>query len=614
MNTHSTTFGGHQGILLATAIILTTLGGTVTAGPPDRSQGNWAEGRILVKGTPGLSDERLARILEHQGGRSQAKIAGIGVHLVQVPAHAEERVVAALARNPHVQFAELDMLLPPVEFIPNDPRYKDQWHLPKIGTPIAWDSVSGDGITIAILDTGVDPNHYDLATKLLPGYNAADGGTDWSDIHGHGTAVAGVAGAIANNGAGVASVAWGSPLLPIRVTNSSDGYAYFSDIARGVTWAADNGARVANISYGATPSSAISSAARYMKSKGGLVVVSAGNTGTDLGYNDNPDLISVSATNSSDAITSWSSYGNFIDVAAPGANIVTTRMNNGIGGWNGTSFSSPVTAGVVALIMSANPHLSPAEVEDILKTSATDLGPAGWDNQYGHGRVDAAAAVQMALSMTAPPIDNTPPSVGFTLADGSRVADLVTIAVNASDDVGVAAVELFVNGQRLGTDTTAPYQFSWDTTAHPNGNVTLEARAQDTAGNLASVTITVLVDNPEVAEIVDTEAPLVKVVSPADGATVSGMVYISVAATDNVGVALLACYVNGKLLAVKNDAQSMRCKWNTRRLPNGLYSLGARAEDAAGNVATDTISVRIGADTTTAASSEKPGKGNGRNQ
>src|SRR5690606_17899218 len=118
-----------------------------------------------------------------------------------------------------------------------------------------------------------------------------------------------------------------------------------------------------NISYGATPSSTISSAARYMKSKGGLVVVSAGNTGMDPGFGDNPDLISVSATNSSDATTSWSSYGNFIDVAAPGASIVTTKMNNAIGSWNGTSFSSPATAGVVALIMSANPHLTPSEVE-----------------------------------------------------------------------------------------------------------------------------------------------------------------------------------------------------------------------------------------------------------
>jgi subtilisin family serine protease len=611
---HTGSFRHHlafrHAMLLSAAITLATLGGIAAANPAGQEPGNWAEGRILVEGAPGLSDARLASILARQGGQSQAKIPGIGVHIVQVPAHAEERMIEALARNPHVQFAELDMLLPPVEFIPNDPRYKDQWHLPKIGTPSAWDSVSGYGITIAILDTGVDPNHYDLAAKLLPGYNAADGGTDWSDINGHGTAVAGTAAAIANNDAGVASVAWGSPLLPIRVTNSSDGYAYFSDIARGVTWAADNGARVANISYGATPSSAISSAARYMKGKGGLVVVSAGNTGTDLGDNDNPDLISVSATNSTDAITSWSSYGNFVDVAAPGANIVTTKMNNGTGGWNGTSFSSPVTAGVVALIMSANPHLSPAEVEDILKTSALDLGPAGWDNKFGHGRVDAAAAVQMALSVSTPPVDDTAPGVAFALADGSLVTDLVSLAVDATDDVGVTAVELFVNGQRLGIDTQAPYQFSWDTTAHPNGDVTLEARAHDAAGNTGSATIRVGVDNPDVVEIVDTQVPVVRILSPADGATVSGNVTISLAASDNVGVALLTCYVNGTLLSLSNDVDSLNCRWNTRKLANGLYSVEGRAQDAAGNLSTSAISVRIGADSTDDSSTSNPGKGN----
>jgi thermitase len=582
---------------VAASITFSTLSGPASAAPPEQNQGKWAEGRILVKGVPGLSEERMAQILERQGGVSEAKIHGIGVHMVRVPAHAEERMVAALARNPHVQFAELDMLVSPGEFTPADPRYKDQWHLPKMGGPSAWDSVSGDGITIAILDTGVDPNHYDLANKLLPGYNAVDGGSDWSDIHGHGTAVAGVAGAIANNDAGVASVAWGAALLPIRVTNRSDGYAYFSDIARGLTWAADQGARVANISYGATPSSTISSAAHYMKSKGGLVVVAAGNTGTDLGYEDNPDLISVSATNSSDAITSWSSYGNYIDVAAPGAGIVTTKMDNAIGSWNGTSFSSPATAGVVALIMSANPYLTPSEVESILESSALDLGASGWDNKFGHGRVDAASAVQLALATASPPVDDTAPSVSFELANDSLVADLVTISVHATDDTEVSAVELFVDGKLLGTDTTAPYQFSWDTTEHPNGTITLEARAHDAAGNTATATLTVVVDNEDTQDNLDpnadTEAPAVWFLTPSDGDTVSGGVVIEINASDNVGVTMLACYANGTLLSTRSDSWRLRCRWNTRNTPDGVYDIEAHGEDAAGNKTVQTISVRL---------------------
>ncbi|MCA1791178.1 MAG: hypothetical protein LC667_15400, partial [Thioalkalivibrio sp.] len=127
-----------QALFVAVSIIFSTLCGPVSAAPPEQNRGKWAEGRILVKGVPGLSDKRMAQILERQGGVRQAKIHSIGVHMVRVPAHAEERMVAALARNPHVQFAELDMLVPPGEFIPMDPRYKDQWHLPKMGAPNAW--------------------------------------------------------------------------------------------------------------------------------------------------------------------------------------------------------------------------------------------------------------------------------------------------------------------------------------------------------------------------------------------------------------------------------------------------------------------------------------------
>ncbi|MCA1806073.1 MAG: hypothetical protein LC646_12265, partial [Xanthomonadaceae bacterium] len=229
---------------------------------------------------------------------------------------------------------------------------------------------------------------------------------------------------------------------------------------------------------------------------------------------------------------------------------------------------------------------------------ALDLGPAGWDNKFGHGRVDAATAVQLALAAASPPVDETAPNVGFALANGSLVADLTTISVNAKDDMEISAVELFVNGKRLGTDTTAPYEFSWDTTDHPNGNVTLEAHAHDAAGNTGTATITVVVDNEDTQDNqdpnADTEAPAVWFVTPSDGDTVSGGVVMEINASDNVGVTMLACYANGSLLSTRSDSWRLRCRWNTRNVPDGLYNLEAHGEDAAGNKTVQTISVRLG--------------------
>jgi hypothetical protein len=240
-----------------------------------------------------------------------------------------------------------------------------------------------------------------------------------------------------------------------------------------------------------------------MRNRGGVVLNSAGNSNTDLGYNDNPYIIHVAATTSSDAKASFSNYGNVIDIAAPGSSIHTTTTGGGYTSSSGTSHASPVAAGVVALIMAANPRLSPDEVEAILEESADDLGSNGWDKYFGHGRVNAAAAVQLATGGTA--ADVSPPSVSITSpVAGSTVGGTVPVDVSATDNVGVQRVELRANGVRVGTDYTRPYTFVWDGTGQPSGTaVTLTAYGYDAAGNIGEDSITVTLS------IADTTPPVV---------------------------------------------------------------------------------------------------------
>lgn len=550
----------------------------------------WKQGQILVKPKAGLPEGEFDRILQRKDTQARTKwrTGNRALHVVAVSPESEEALVRALSQDPNIEFAELDMAVPLSATTPNDTRYSYQWHLPKIQAPASWDSSKADNIVIAVLDTGVDAAHPDLSGKLLPGWNAADGGYDTSDIHGHGTAVAGTAAAHTNNANGVAGVAWNAAILPVRITNSSDGYAYWSDIARGLTWAADQGADVANISYGVSNSATVANAAQYMRSKGGVVVVAGGNDGVDPGYANSPHMITVSATDSSDAKASWSNYGALIDVAAPGVSIQTTSRGGSYANWSGTSFASPVTAGVVAEIMGANPTLSADQVEQILENSADkiagDIHP-----YYGHGRVNAAAAVAMALSNTTVTVDSEAPSVNiFSPGSGNSVSGLVRVDVNASDDVGVTEVSLYANGQLIGTDGTVPYQFSWDSKQVADGAVTLSARAVDAQGNEGvSMNVGVTVKNQATADMM---APTVTITRPADGSRVAGTVAVGVSATDDVSVAKLQFYIDGKLVSAASGA-TLSYNWNTRKAKYGAHKLEALATDGTGKSTRKAITV-----------------------
>ncbi len=546
----------------------------------------FAAGHILVAKNPASPDGDFLAAVSAQQGKSLGKLKGLDVHVVDVPAGNEQAMIAKLERNPHVRFAELDTLVEP-STTPGDPGYPSEWHLPRINGPAAWDMSVGSGITIAILDTGVDGAHPDLAARLVPGWNFYDNNGNTSDVYGHGTSVAGVAAAAMNNGIGVVGVAGNANIMPVRISDPS-GYALWSTVAQGLTWAADRGARVANISYAVAGSNTVISAANYFRSKGGVVAVSAGNTGAAASTSPTNSMFVVAATDANDLRAGFSTYGDVVNIAAPGVSIYTTANGGSYRYASGTSFSSPIVAGAAALVLSLRPDYTPAQVDAALKVTAVDLGSPGADIYFGAGRVDAAAAVLHAAAPVSG--DSSPPSVAITSPTGGSAAGTVSVAVSASDDVGVTRVELRVNGSIVASGNNSPFQFAWNSAALPDGTATLTAAAYDAAGNSAlSPAVAVNVAN----KATDTTAPSLSILSPSNGATLKGSVTISTSVSDNSGTAGIVqrLYIDGVLKATVTGKSSMNSKWNTRTAPPGTHTVAVTATDAAGNSTTKQIQV-----------------------
>lgn len=490
---------------LVLAMMCITLTGSMGfAGPGKRSPD---KKRILVHYRAGMVNSEMNRIVQRHRGRIIRHLRGINVRVVEI-SHDENvaAVIENLSRDPFVKFVEEDRLLPPEEISANDPYYDKAWHLGKIEAPSAWEISMGEGVVVAILDTGVDEDHPDLFGQTVPGWNIYDDDDDTSDVYGHGTRVAGTVAAASDNGIGVTSIAWDTLIMPVRISRP-DGYASTSDIVEGIIWAADHGAQVANISYDVSGSLTVENAAAYMRERGGVVVVAAGNSGIYRSIAPSPALISVGATDKHDIRASFSAYGEYLDLVAPGAHIYSTRLGDGCSSASGTSMSCPVVAGVVALMMSVNPLLNPAQVDTILTETTDDLGDGGWDIYYGAGRVNAAEAVLAAWESSNEDIEA--PTVTITSPAGGTVSGVVPIDVSATDDVGVTRVELYINGELVGTETSEPFAFSWDSTTIPDGTVTLVAYAYDGAENegiSSPVTLDVQNElNPEICGDLDAD-------------------------------------------------------------------------------------------------------------
>lgn len=362
----------------------------------------FVKGHILVKFKDGVSDDRINSLLAAKKARKNHTISSIGLHVIDLsPNVDEQQTVSELRAETEVEYAEVDQILSHQSVTPNDTYYPYERYLPQIQAPNAWSITTGsNGITIALIDTGVYPFHPDLRLKLVAGWNIFDNNSSTTDVTGQGTWAAGV-NATSNNGGGVAGVCWGCMLMPVRVSDTT-GKATVANIASGITWAADHGAKIANLGYAATDSSAVSSAAQYLWNKGGITVAPSGNQATFDSSPDNPYILTVGATDaytSTNAIWYYSNTGNNIDLVAPDTTFYTTLNGGSYGADNsGTCVSAAMVSGVAALVWSVNPSLTPSQLTTVLEQSATDLGSAGWDSTYGWGLVNAYKAVTMATS------------------------------------------------------------------------------------------------------------------------------------------------------------------------------------------------------------------------
>jgi YVTN family beta-propeller protein len=353
----------------------------------------------------GVADEALSPLFI--SGQS-------ALYRLAVPSGEEESSAARLASRSDVLFAEPDYLYYVTETIPNDPLYsRYQWSLPHIRANLGWDRTIGSTqVVIGVVDTGVDLDHPEFAGKIVGGIDTVNNDFDAQDDRGHGTHVASIAAALGDNHTGISGVNWNARIMPIKVLNSA-GSGSSSQVAAGITWAADNGADILNMSLsGSNSSSIVGNAIQYAYERGVLLIAAAGNSYTEGNQTSYPaaydHVIGVAAVNDTDGHASYSNSGTYVDVAAPGGDPsgpTDEDSRHWIAGayWRGAGFSyallsgtsqaAPQVAGLAGLLLALDSSLTPDQLTQIITRSAVDVQSPGRDLFSGYGRIDIAAAL-----------------------------------------------------------------------------------------------------------------------------------------------------------------------------------------------------------------------------
>jgi hypothetical protein len=560
-------------------------------------------GQLLIKPRAGVSENALMNKLHAHKALSRLTLRHLNVRVVNVSEENADAVLAALRNDPDIEFAERDYLAQ-AAFVPNDPYVGDEWHLAKVQAFQAWQGTTGSSsVVVAVLDSGVNMNQPDLAGRLLPGYDFVDGTASVTDDFGHGTAVCGTVAADGNNGLGVAGVAFGCSVMPVKVMDSS-GFAAYSTIASGIKYAVDNGARVINLSIaGSDQSATLQQAIDYAWSNNVVVVAAAGNgsTNTPMYPAACNHVLGVSATANNDALAYFSSYGSYVQISAPGTMIWTTEsdLNHPYGAWQGTSFASPIVAGVAALAISANPTLSNDQVVSLLEQSADDLGAPGYDPYFGYGRVNALRAVSLAsaapgavvsMPRTTPAVALSSPTANSQFAFGASISLQAMASASAAGGT-ITNFAFVIDGVTVASGSGSALAFDWTPTFA--GEYSITAVATDDQGlTAASAAANIQVGNA------DTVPPTVTIsTAPPNGAKLTApSILIGGTASDNVAVQAVEVSVNNG----QPQLATGTANWTAQlALAAGPNLIRVHSVDTSGNVSTNaTLNVTCAATST----------------
>ncbi len=467
-------------VLLVAVLAAVSVSGpaAVLAQKPTPSAPNrFLAGEVVVKFKPQVGQRAGKDRLERDGLKIAKTLPRSGLIRIRVAPGTEQETIARLLARGDVEFATLNYIVQAFE-TPNDPGFGSQWGMTKIEAPSAWNISHGStAITIAVIDTGVDLDHPDLASKLwvnadeIPangldddfnGYVDDVNGYDFynfdafpDDGNSHGSHVAGIAAAATNNGVGVAGVSWGAKIMALKAL-SDGGNGSTADLAEAVYYAVDNGAKVINMSLGIPWTSwpcnypDIETAFTYAVNHNVLLAVAAGNDGkygvSCPGAYD--QALAVGSTDSSDNRSSFSNYGPRLDIAAPGSNIYSTWSFGTYGTKSGTSMATPHVAGLAALVWGMDPTMTAAQVRQIIESTADDLGSAGWDIYFGYGRINAFAALKPFAALTLSSASGSPISGPLTFLTDDTTAPIPAEAM-------------------IGVNTTLPDPITWTATISP---------------------------------------------------------------------------------------------------------------------------------------------------